>query len=77
MAPLRRIAALNACTRKYFVVASFLRDFIFVFRMGIMDRVLSSSPSHIGNQCFENITRVVPMISLVIKNIIIIRFTRA
>lgn len=77
MAPFRRIAALNAFTRKYFRVASFLRDFIFVFRRGITHRVLSSRPNHIGNQWFEIKTMRVPMIRLRVRNRINVRFMRA
>lgn len=74
MAPFSSMAALKAWTRKYFKVASFPRDHVFRLRMGNRDKVLSSNPNHIGNQCFDSITNMVPKIKVVSRNITMTRF---
>lgn len=74
MAPFSRIAALKAWTRKYFKVASLPRDQVFSLSIGSKDKVLSSSPSHIGNQCFDSITSDVPSAKVARRNSLTVRF---
>ena len=57
-------------------MASFLREFIFVLSSGITDKVLSSSPNHIGNQWLEIITKTVPIVRLESVKVIKSRFIK-
>lgn len=65
MIPIMRIIAAVDCIRKYLVVASVERRFVFLIKIGIKANIFISRPVQARNQCELSIVISVPIIIVV------------
>ena len=70
----KRSAALSAWIRKYFIVASTLRGENLEHKIGTKAKVLTSSPTQIINHFSEEMTMIVPEITVRIRDVETIRY---